>query len=313
MSAPVLPPNPSLLAILLIARTGEGLKRIFQYPPVPGNNKYFLKCNHKHRLPDDSTSSSDDEPFDPMEDYFSSDEEGRSRRRCRASALDSVPPAKESDKVLGKRAPKHWESYLGLPPDFDQILCPPSSHHKKRFELGFEELVFVGWPVFAYEDGKWRKKKKRSSSGLMRRMSTISEQAVLETNDGKIAVEIDHELGETTGNESTDHAESGTEFAPVDSIENPALPMQAEELKARSSGSTLNMFNVVFVMNPPVLEYQLRVDDMYKHVVKKFARALKWEQGRSNFVQRECEKLRAMKAKRGKHCPPKLAYCVLHC
>ena len=303
MSAPVLPPNPSLLAILLIAKTGEGVKRIFQYPPVPGNNKNNSKCNHEHRMPDNSTSSSDDEPFDPMGDYFSSDEEGKSRRRCRANAFESIPAAKEPDEVLGKRAPKPWESYLGLPPDFDQILCPPSSCHKRRFELGFEELVFVGWPVFAYEDGKWRKKKKRSSSGLMRRMSTISEKAVPEANDGKTAVEVDHELGETTGNESTDHAESGTELAPVDSNKNPALPMQTEELKGRGPGSILNMFNVVFVMNSPEQEYQLRVDDMYKHVVKKFSRALKWEQGRSNFVLRESEKLRAMKAKRGKHPP----------
>lgn len=47
------------------------------------------------------------------------------------------------------------------------------------------------------------------------------------------------------------------------------------------------MFHVVFVMNPPPLEYHLRVREMYDNVVKKLSRAIKWEQARSSYVSKE--------------------------
>lgn len=50
---------------------------------------------------------------------------------------------------------------------------------------------------------------------------------------------------------------------------------------------TLKLFHVVFVLDPPPLEYHLRMKEMYHHVVKKFSRALKWEQSRSNYVSKE--------------------------
>ena len=297
MSGPVLPPNPSLLAIMLVIKTGEGVKRVFQYPAEPGKSKPVQKPREETSNDDDSHSS--DSPLsDPYEDYFSGKTEAHGPSRVPTEETEAF--ISDTEEARKARPPKHWKSYLRLPPDFDQVLCPPPSYHKKRFELGFEELVLLGWPVFAQKDGEWKKRKKRPSSGVLRRMSTIGEQAP-EGNDGMTPVELDDELGNPTENESTDdHDEAVTESAALRVAEDQVLKTLIEEPRITSStGTTLNMFHVVFVLNPPVLEYQLRVDDMYRHVVKKFSRALKWEQGRSNFVLRECEKLRAMKAKRG--------------
>ena len=57
----------------------------------------------------------------------------------------------------------------------------------------------------------------------------------------------------------------------------------------------MSMFHVVFVMNPPTLEYHIRVQEMYDNVVKKFSKALKYEQTHSGWVEREAKKILTMK------------------
>ena len=62
-------------------------------------------------------------------------------------------------------------------------------------------------------------------------------------------------------------------------------PKRAKE--EQLSKDNLKMFHVVFVLDPPPLEYHLRTKEMYDHVIKKFSRALRWEQARSNYVSKE--------------------------
>ena len=63
-----------------------------------------------------------------------------------------------------------------------------------------------------------------------------------------------------------------------------------------NSSNEMTMFHVVFVMNPPPLEYQARVADMYDNVTKKFAKALKYEQASTGYVWRESKKILELKA-----------------
>ncbi|OCL09999.1 hypothetical protein AOQ84DRAFT_8695 [Glonium stellatum] len=63
------------------------------------------------------------------------------------------------------------------------------------------------------------------------------------------------------------------------------------------AGPDMNMFNVVFVLNPSALEYQLRVKEMYDNVVRKYAKALKYEQARFNYVWKESKRILALKNK----------------
>ena len=51
----------------------------------------------------------------------------------------------------------------------------------------------------------------------------------------------------------------------------------------------MTMFNVVFVVDPPLLEYSMRVKEIYENIIKKFAKALKWEQARTDYVWKESQ------------------------
>jgi nitrogen permease regulator 3-like protein len=53
----------------------------------------------------------------------------------------------------------------------------------------------------------------------------------------------------------------------------------------------MTMFNVVFVLNPPALEYQLRVKDMYDNVTRKYAKTLKYEEARFQYVWKESKRI----------------------
>lgn len=60
---------------------------------------------------------------------------------------------------------------------------------------------------------------------------------------------------------------------------------------------TLTMFNVVFVLTPPLLEHQAHVKTMYTHVIKKLAAALKDRQKRKDYVWAEMRKILQIREK----------------
>jgi hypothetical protein len=308
MSAPALPPNPSLVAIILIVKTRRGVKRIFHYPPNPGKERPHAKLDYERASEEESSSSSEEDTESSLEDT-AEDEEKQLGSRAATPELDeasSVSPEKNDNDGWRKRTKAKASGFLGLPEGFDSFLCPGSELHRKRFELTIGQLVFLGWPVYA-KNGAWRPK--RRSRGARdharqppRKMSTISEQE-LANMSRRNSVQVDYLLGETTGNESLDEEqghmteeETKTAFEEMPTLHEGEPDIDDSDNKLNPE---LAMFHVVFVMNPPALEYQLRVDEMYRHVVKKFSRALKWEQSRSGYVQKECEKLRQVKAKHG--------------
>lgn len=51
--------------------------------------------------------------------------------------------------------------------------------------------------------------------------------------------------------------------------------------------SDMRMFHVTFVVNPPVREYPERIAQMYQCIVARFARMLRYEQAKSNYVWKE--------------------------
>lgn len=57
------------------------------------------------------------------------------------------------------------------------------------------------------------------------------------------------------------------------------------------------MFNVVFVLDPPLLEYSIRLREVYDNIIKKFAKALKWEQARTDYVWKEAQNISHFKEK----------------
>jgi hypothetical protein len=182
-----------------------------------------------------------------------------------------------------------WNSVLGFKVDaLEKILTPSEEYNKRRFELGVEGIVFVGAPMFVREDGLWKKLKRK------KKKKTALEQI---------------EDGDLVSNLSISDEDPKPEpfayppgFEPGYGHGTPSIPGSAAPSEAGSetrSNSTaghddnpdMTMFNVVFVLKPPALEYQRRVKEMYDNVTRKYAKALKYEQARFQYVWKESKRI----------------------
>lgn len=225
---------------------------------------------------------------------------GRGSTRKRAGALSDAEDDGASDQPDGSgsssRAP--WESLLGLPGSvWEKLLSPSRSWHKRRYEVGINDLALIGWPVFVREDGNWRKQRRKKQKKKPR---------------------AEWEGGELGHNENAEEAQAGdgvvspdmgASIASIaDSLVSPTDTKRTSTASAKVGKSTddnddpedkdhMTMFNVVFVMDPPLLEYSMRVKEIYENIIKKFAKALKWEQARTGYVWKESQHILQVRRK----------------
>lgn len=188
-----------------------------------------------------------------------------------------------------------WESLLGLPADvWEKLLSPSRSWHKRRFEVGINDLAFVGWPVFVREDGTWRKqrrkKTKRRSEG---ERGGEGESGHHESADDGENVEA---MADSTDTLSP-RAMPSPELKRTSRTGNNKTPRASSEPLDGDDKDSMTMFNVVFVLDPPLLEYSIRIREVYDNIIKKFAKALKWEQARTDYVWREAQNISHIKEK----------------
>ncbi|KAK9370747.1 nitrogen permease regulator of amino acid transport activity 3-domain-containing protein [Lipomyces kononenkoae] len=105
----------------------------------------------------------------------------------------------------------------------------------------------------------------------------------------------------------TDNFPSDDQCGPSSSVEAPAvagsrtpsvmpsplLDASPRPLRKQSAPgdekSPMNMFHVVFAMNPPELEYNVRIDEMYDYVAAPLAECLRYEQHKSNYVWKQAQ------------------------
>ncbi|MCJ1433942.1 Nitrogen permease regulator 3 [Xylographa pallens] len=305
----VLPPNPSLVAIILIIKTRAGIHHVFHYPPDPGHDKPHIKLDYENSSEEESGDSSEDDGYSSLEDDRPEDDhDTTSTGNTNDVDIDESGSASpQKIDINGWRRPDvSRNGFLGLPVGLQHFLCPDAKAHKKRFEMSIDGRVFLGWPIYSREDGLWQRKKKPKVAKAPTTDVDVKSTSTEQTADAQVrwsSVHLDEDLGETTSNDTgvEDHGTPEMPSSPdVDESYRQADEYQQnKDMAALSLKEMLNMFHVVFVMNPPPLEYQLRVDEMYDHVVKKFTRALKWEQSRSNFVLNEAQKIRTLEAKHG--------------
>lgn len=310
MASSLLPPNPCLVAILLIVNYHHQPRIVFHYPPRPGeDNAQFKNYLSSDCSDGEATTSSDDESGGSSDSNAGTkgnrDDKNKDEEREMEIDVDeagSVSPEK-FDGVTSMRRSLQWDDVFGYQAmNLAKLLCPALSNHKKRFEMSLNEKAFLGWPVFS-KDGRWQRKKKgekwKSGNHSLGGSKDKGERRMI---DGKTSLQISEELGETSGQDTDleglmkqDEVEEGITPGFTTSVKDvaPKGEKVAEEqakpkrIKDEVSMDTLKMFHVVFVLDPPPLEYHFRMKEMYDHVVKKFSRALKWEQARSNYVTRE--------------------------
>lgn len=298
MSAILLPPNPCLLGILLITKYQHEPSIVFHYPPHPGQDDSNL---HKYLDVDngEGNSSSDDSSSSVSDSGEQENPDIKTKDDISPPDIDVDETGSASpEKRGGLRTPQmqpSWNYIFGHNPTFlAKLLCPARSGHKKRFEVSLNDKVFLGRPAFARENGEWRKKERRSEESDNENPTEITDVGIPKPRDitRKTSVQITQELSETSGLdtevEDPEKAPSQGSSTTEDNSKD-AANVTKEKAKYRKTRrkDDLSMFHVVFAMSPPPLEYHLRVDEMYDHVVKKFSRALKWEQARSSFVSLE--------------------------
>ncbi|KAJ5370321.1 Nitrogen permease regulator 3 [Penicillium cataractarum] len=204
------------------------------------------------------------------------------------------------DGATGGSSRPPWESLLGLPGSvWEKLLSPSRSWHKRRFEVGINDLALIGWPVFVREDGTWRKQRRKKKK-----------KPRAEWDGG----ELGHNENAEDGQGEEDPATSPDLGGSVATITELTLTASPTEVKRASAASgklgkqpedsldpedkdQMTMFNVVFVMDPPLLEYSMRVKEIYENIIKKFAKALKWEQARTDYVWRESQHILQVRRK----------------
>ncbi|KAL8899958.1 MAG: hypothetical protein Q9207_005929, partial [Kuettlingeria erythrocarpa] len=306
MASDVLPPNPCLVAILLVVRVNYEPRIVFHYPPRPGkDNTHFTRYLAAQEKDQGGTSSTDSDSSSSEDDVAieigkSKDlKTGDDTPELDVEEPGSISPEK-NEMWNSQYAQTKWNDVFGFPLEaLARLLCPPSTAHKERFEMSIGDKVFVGRPMYAHEGDEWKKKKaerkakakkaaadeaaKAQSKGLASRQPSAPE-ADESTTD---ASEQDEECGERRA--SLNHAAPATNEGPTSTID--SAPRTKAESSKPAWKEKLNLFHVVFVLDPPPLEYQLRVKDMYDHVIKKFSKALKREQARSRYVYREASLL----------------------
>jgi hypothetical protein len=358
MSSIARPPDPCLVAIILIVRSRTGPRLVFHYPPNPlsenrlkttksGRRISRTRTGHGSKNTDSSSSDesglSSDEDEEEREPPSQSQSQSQSHgggassvlagRRASNFGLDehlsaaTSPAAGEShrpgslgsgrgssmrkrggagsdpeedgtasdrpdDGPGGSRPP--WESLLGVPGSvWEKLLSPSRSWHKRRFEVGINDLALIGWPVFVREDGTWRKqrrkKKKKARADWDGGELGHNENAEDGPKDERFVTSPD--LGASIAS----IAETLT--SPTDSKRGSTSgrPGRSDESLDSEDKDDMTMFNVVFVVDPPLLEYSMRVKEIYENIIKKFAKALKWEQARTDYVWKESQHILQMR------------------
>ena len=337
MSSIARPPDPCLVAIILIVRSRAGPRLVFHYPPNPlsehgvpptrtgrrisrARTKQTNKTNNNDSESSEDSRSTSDEDEDennnnthaggagnastrrtsnfgvegaeasPRPGSLGSSRSGLHRKRGVASDVeeDSGAASDRQDDGSGPgpfRSP--WESLLGLKADvWEKLLSPPRAWHKRRFEVGINDLAFVGWPVFVREDGTWRKQKRRREKkppGWEAGELGHQDSAENRENEGD-AAEGREDMDDVPEEQKWKHASmNGNESG-----------MASPDPEDKDS---MTMFNVVFVLDPPLLEYSTRMREVYDNIIKKFAKALKWEQARTNYVWRETQHILHVRGK----------------
>ena len=308
MASYPLPPNPCLIAILLLVKTTSEPRIIFHYPPKPGeDNSLFRNMFEENPTDGDSSTSSSDgdsqesaaeapKPVEPKE------ESGTGKSTPEMDETGSASPEK-SDGSRGVNAKLQWNDLFGYQSSvLAKILLPAASNHKKRFEVGLNDMVFLGRPVFARPDGTWKKPRKlrRSSSKSVvtaEKVKDVQRQnqiTQVETHD--YTVKDSGTSGLDTGIESQSDSHRDEEASKKEEAVEESELRDTKSNRSNKSDTLapikakqkpLAMFHVIFVLRPPALEYHLRVKEMYDNFTKKLSKAMKWEQTRSAYVARE--------------------------
>lgn len=173
------------------------------------------------------------------------------------------------------------------------LATPPKPLCNSRFELTVEDMVFLGLPIHINEDGNWRvsKKSKRvrsksvSTAHRSRKQSTVGSTFSAERQKERRSLEIHSEEVDLEDNHNTSLKDP--KDLEISAYDGP------EQEKEKDCG--MYQFNMLFVMNPPVVEYNHRIDEMFHYIISRISLLLRYEQQKTNYVWNQSQKILNLK------------------
>ncbi|KAG6374307.1 nitrogen permease regulator of amino acid transport activity 3-domain-containing protein [Boletus reticuloceps] len=284
----------TFLSLLLVNSSAKGPSLVFRWPPIPESSSRLIRplphiCGPELDNPwraahhnaasmgtadgfEHSSHSRHDSPQD-TDDYvwrMPSGVRDRNRSFSRNTPLPSSgrnsPSKGESfdDECEDGAVGGEYHTVFNYPAQFlSKMLCPQRALCHQKYELIIDNLVFIGHPVSAEDDGIWRFKSEKSKSSSRGRGSRNRD-----ADDNRSERSVSGEL-------------------------RPA---------PQGHNSWLHMFHFVLVLDLPdpsssgtgnIAKY---FDVIYEHIAFTVTAVLFQEQVLSNFVEAECDVLGALEA-----------------
>lgn len=250
-------PNPSLIAIILTISTHNGPQLVFSYPPAGASQQVAA--------PQDLNS---DEMTDSESEADASSEDEDDGEFGKTTVLDILD--KRDHLLLQNRRAKTVSEHSVS--SFNSNDHSASSPHKI---LGFtsEFLSEVLNPPKQLCNSRFELS--------IDNMAFVS--LPIHTNE--------HGLWRNKKKKKSRHSNTVTTRTDESESDNNSDNSDDEH----GVRANMNMFNLVFVLSPPVAEYNSRVDEMFHYVVSRLSLVLRYEQAKSNYVWNESLKILKIK------------------
>ncbi|KAM6504449.1 Nitrogen Permease regulator of amino acid transport activity 3 domain containing protein [Amanita muscaria] len=262
----------TLSAIALVTSSAKGNSLVFWWPPSPTLSPRFCRARPSdfswpsfldnpwrasHPLSDAAAASSD--AYDLSENHWPRPLNPSDEPHPHPTSRNTSPSRPHS---FCSRKSTEYDSILGYSSEYlANLLCPhPSTCHQK-FELIVDDLVFLGHPVCADDDGTWRFKSENNASGSRGRNSRSSQSP----------------------------------------LQYPSTSSSSRDRTSQSTSAWLQTFHLVLILDLPepslsgsgnVLRY---FDVIYQQIIFVITAVLFQEQVLCNFVERECDVLGTLK------------------
>ncbi|ODQ64780.1 hypothetical protein NADFUDRAFT_14217, partial [Nadsonia fulvescens var. elongata DSM 6958] len=261
-------PNPCLLSIILTVETHNGPQFVFHYPPNPSAHNYEAAAQVKVRLDDDFNASV----------YSDRDNHISNPSSCQSHPADKIKTSTDgSTDLIGL-----GDSYLSEKTfsNEGQIDNSASSiNTTKNLTSGSYIHTSTAWDhVLGFETDFL-------GEILCPPRNMCNSRFELTVDDMVFLGLPRHSY--PNGSWKRQPKKTAASVGGGSS----SKTNQVSASRGLTNNCSMRMFHVVFAMNPPVFEYNERVDQMYSEVIKLFTKELKRQQSKSCYVWNEIKKI----------------------
>ncbi|KAI5970666.1 NPR3 [Candida margitis] len=146
------------------------------------------------------------------------------------------------------------EDIMGVDPAYlCEMLAPPTAMCNARFEMTIEGKTFLGLPIHKSIDGGWKTRPWSNSKRFDQKTRSRSNSRPVDPRAKAHDVADDEPNGDVKSN--------------------------------------LNMFHLVFIMNPLTMEHNYRIDEMFHHVISKLSLILRRAQLKHDYIGQEVKRI----------------------